>query len=72
VNLDYVFFLDYLCVSTNLKQHLFIDEAGQASEPESAIPLAVVASVFNYPASGGSVKVVLSGDHMQVIVYITR
>ncbi|KAJ3329710.1 hypothetical protein HDU76_007328 [Blyttiomyces sp. JEL0837] len=58
--------------------HLFIDEAGQASEYESAIPLSVVGyqdppispTVATWPPIQPepikSVKVILSGDHMQL------
>ncbi|KAJ3409586.1 hypothetical protein HDV05_004330 [Chytridiales sp. JEL 0842] len=46
--------------------HLFIDEAGQADEAQTAVALAVTCCSQVYPASGGSVKIILSGDHMQL------
>ncbi|KAI8851245.1 P-loop containing nucleoside triphosphate hydrolase protein [Chytridium lagenaria] len=42
-------------------QHLFIDEAGQATEPETCLPLSVIANANEY-----FVPVILSGDHMQL------
>ncbi|TPX74435.1 hypothetical protein CcCBS67573_g04297 [Chytriomyces confervae] len=47
--------------------HLFIDEAGQATEPESLIPISVVASEpLVSKKSVDTVQIVLSGDHMQL------
>ncbi|KAI8619601.1 P-loop containing nucleoside triphosphate hydrolase protein [Chytriomyces sp. MP71] len=47
--------------------HLFIDEAGQATEPESLIPISVVACDPLVTKSGVKlVRVILSGDHMQL------
>ncbi|KAJ3026925.1 UNVERIFIED_CONTAM: hypothetical protein HDU68_004814 [Siphonaria sp. JEL0065] len=47
--------------------HLFIDEAGQATEPESMIPVSVVVCDPLVSKSGvQSVQVILSGDHMQL------
>ncbi|KAI9349173.1 P-loop containing nucleoside triphosphate hydrolase protein [Obelidium mucronatum] len=47
--------------------HLFIDEAGQATEPESMIPISLVACeplISN--ARVASPQLILSGDHMQL------
>ncbi|KAJ3207446.1 hypothetical protein HDU67_007455 [Dinochytrium kinnereticum] len=49
--------------------HLLIDEAGQAAETETAIPLAVIANGFSKcesPANKYFVPAILSGDHMQL------
>ncbi|KAJ3116054.1 hypothetical protein HDU96_010520 [Phlyctochytrium bullatum] len=52
--------------------HLFIDEAGQASEAETALPLSVVANGMGSesPASSYFVPVILSGDHMQLGAFV--
>ena len=52
---------------SHLWTHLFIDEAGQASEPETVVALAVIATSFSHhDQESGPPKVILSGDHMQV------
>ncbi|KAJ3106010.1 hypothetical protein HDU97_007194 [Phlyctochytrium planicorne] len=49
--------------------HLLIDEAGQASEADTAVPLSVVANglaKMESPANDYFVPIILSGDHMQL------
>jgi helicase MOV-10 len=47
--------------------HLLIDEAGQASEPETAVPLSVIATSVSYHDQELCLpRLILSGDHMQV------
>ena len=47
-----------LHLSHGIFTHILIDEAAQALEPEALIPLAL---------AGPNTKVVLTGDHMQVV-----
>lgn len=48
----------YLCIIfTGYFSHIFVDEAAQALESETLIPLSL---------AGRTTKIILAGDHMQV------